>query len=403
MKFYKLTPQQRRKILAKEKINLAEIDDSTLDRLNNLSENVVGQIRLPLGVVENLIVNDQSYWVPMSVEEPSVVAAANHGASIFAQNGGAVTHSQRDGIYGQIVLKVNNDFSLANLKEKFPDYIDLANTEFASLVRHGGGVRNITADQKTDLVYLKVLVDPAEAMGANKTNSILEFLSQKMTNLPGVEEKLFAILSNYPSQLTTAKVKLTVDSVGGLEVAKKVALLAKIGYDDPFRAATNNKGIMNGVDSVLIATGNDYRGVEAATAVLASQSGQYRSLSSWKVEGSYLLGELTLPLAIGTVGGSISARKDVQQSFSILKEVDSAKLANIITTIGLANNLAALLAISTKGIQAGHMKLQARNVVATLDATEAEREAILTEMIATKQFSQSKAQELLLKLRKEEE
>lgn len=403
MKFYKLTPEQRREILAKENVNLANIDEDTLARLNNLSENVIGQVRLPLGVMENLIVNDQSYWVPMSVEEPSVVAAANHGASIFAKNGGVVAHSQRDGIYGQIVLKVSDNFSLDNLTAKFPGYLDLANTEFASLVRHGGGVRSIEAEQKEDLVYLKVLVDPAEAMGANKTNSILEFLSQKMAALPGVEEKLFAILSNYPSQLTTAKVKLSVDSVGGLEVAKKVALLAKIGYDDPFRAATNNKGIMNGVDSVLIATGNDYRGVEAATAVLASQSGQYRSLSSWKVEGDYLLGELTLPLAIGTVGGSISARKDVQQSFSILKDVNSAALANIITAVGLANNLAALLAISTKGIQAGHMKLQARNVVATLDATEAEREAILTEMIATKQFSQSKAQELLLKLRKEEE
>ena len=403
MKFYKLIPEQRREILAKENINLADIDDATLARLNNLSENVIGQVRLPLGVVENLLVNGQSYWVPMSVEEPSVVAAANHGANIFAKNGGVVAHSQRDGIYGQIVLKVSDNFSIDNLTARFSSYLDLANAEFASLVRHGGGVRSIEAEQKEDLVYLKVLVDPAEAMGANKTNSILEFLSQKMTGLPGVEEKLFAILSNYPSQLTTAKVKLNIDSVGGLEVAKKVALLAKIGYDDPFRAATNNKGIMNGVDSVLIATGNDYRGVEAATAVLASQSGQYRSLSSWKVEGDYLLGELTLPLAIGTVGGSISARKDIQQSFSILKDVNSAVLANIITAIGLANNLAALLAISTKGIQAGHMKLQARNVVATLDATEAEREAVLAEMIATKQFSQSKAQELLLKLRKEEE
>lgn len=403
MKFYKLTPQQRREILGKEKIDLAEIDDDILNRLNNLSENVIGQVRLPLGVVENLLVNGQSYWVPMSVEEPSVVAAANHGASIFAKNGGAVAHSQRNGIYGQIVLKVNTDFSLIKLKQKFSDYIDLANTRFASLVHHGGGVRGIEVNQKANLVYLKVLVDPAEAMGANKTNSILEFLSQKMAILPGVEEKLFSILSNYPSQLTTARVKLTVDDVGGLEVAKKIALLAKIGYNDPFRAVTNNKGIMNGVDSVLIATGNDYRGVEAATAVLASQSGQYRSLSSWKVKGDYLLGELTLPLAIGTVGGSISARKDIQQSFAILKDVDSATLANIITVIGLANNLAALLAISTKGIQAGHMKLQARNIVAALDATEAERAAILTKMIAMKQFSQSKAQELLIKLRKEEE
>ena len=403
MKFYKLTPQQRREVLAEENINLADINEKELAKLNNLSENVVGQVSLPLGVVENLIVNGKSYWVPMSVEEPSVVAAANHGASIFAQNSGVVADSQRDGIYGQIVLRVNNSFSLNELNDNFSEYIALANNEFASLVHHGGGVRSIEAIQKENLVYLKVLVDPAEAMGANKTNSILEFLSQKMTKLAGVEEKLFAILSNYPSQLTTAKVKLSVDTIGGLEVAKKIALLAKIGYDDPYRAATNNKGIMNGVDSVLIATGNDYRGVEAATAVLASQSGQYRSLSSWKVEGSYLLGKLTLPLAIGTVGGSISVREDIQQSFSILKNVNSTELANIITAIGLANNFAALLAISTKGIQAGHMKLQARNIVATLNATDIEREKVLTEMITSKEFSQSSAQELLLKLRKEEE
>lgn len=399
-KFYQLTPQKRREILAIENIKLAEIDNSTLDRLNNLSENVIGQVRLPLGVVENLLVNGQSYWVPMSVEEPSVIAAANHGANIFAQNGGVSAHSQRDGIYGQIVLRVNDNFSLDELKENFANYIALANDEFASLVKHGGGVKSIEAEQRKDLVYLKVLVDPAQAMGANKTNSILEFLSAKMTQVSGVEEKLFAILSNYPSQLTTAKVKIAVDSIGGLEVAKKVALLAKIGYDDPFRAATNNKGIMNGVDSVLIATGNDYRGVEAATAVLASQSGQYRSLSKWQLEGNFLVGELTLPLAIGTVGGSISARQDIQQSFSILKNVNSADLANIATAIGLANNLAALLAISTKGIQAGHMKLQARNVVATLDATEKEKELVLAKMIKTKKFSQSEAEAFLTNLRK---
>ncbi|MBP2057598.1 hydroxymethylglutaryl-CoA reductase [Lactobacillus colini] len=403
MKFYRLSPQERRKILVSEGIKLSQVDNSILERLNNLSENVVGQVRFPLSVVKNLIVNNKSYWVPMSVEEPSVVAAANHGANIFAKNGGILAHSQRDGIYGQIVLKVGDNFNLADLKERFPQYLELANTKFSSLVRHGGGVRAITARQEDNLVYLKVLVDPAQAMGANKTNSILEFLSQKMATLPNVKEKLFAILSNYPSQLTTANVKLKVSSLGGLKTAQKIALLSKIGNNDPYRAVTNNKGIMNGVDSVLIATGNDYRGVEAATAVLASESGQYRSLSSWQLEGQYLLGKLTLPLAIGTVGGSISAREDIQQAFSILKGVNSAELANIIAGVGLANNLAALLAISTKGIQAGHMKLQARNIVASLKATEAEREVVLAAMIKTKEFSQSKAEEILLKLRKKEE
>lgn len=214
MKFYQLEPEARRKLLQDEGIALGQIDDTVLRRLDELSENVVGQLRLPLGVVQNLIVNGQKYWVPMAVEEPSVVAAANHGASIFARNGGVTASSDRQGIYGQIVLKVNASFSLIELEKEFPHLVELANQKFSSLVRHGGGTRKITAVQKEDLLYLKVLVDPAEAMGANKTNSILEFLATKLEAHAGIDEKLFAILSNYPSQLTTVKVKLILRRLG---------------------------------------------------------------------------------------------------------------------------------------------------------------------------------------------
>lgn len=172
-------------------------------------------------------------------------------------------------------------------------------------------------------------------------------------------------MSNYPSQLTTAKVKIDPKTIGGIQIAQRIALLGQIGIDDPYRAVTNNKGIMNGADAALLATGNDYRAIEAATAVLASQDGQYRSLSKWTMSDGYLLGELTLPMAIGVVGGSIKARRDVQQSFAILgQKITSKTLAEIIVSVALANNLAALLAISTVGIQAGHMKLQARNIAA---------------------------------------
>ena len=171
---------------------------------------------------------------------------------------------------------------------------------------------------------------------------------------------------------------------------------------DPYRAVTNNKGIMNGADAVLIATGNDYRAIEAATAVLANHDGQYRSLSKWTMQGSYLVGELTLPMAIGVVGGSIKARHDVQQSFAILgQRITSKTLAEIIVSVALANNLAALLAISTVGIQAGHMKLQARNVVAELTDDEHERKQLLAAMISEKNYSESHAKELLAKIRKE--
>lgn len=401
MKFYQLTPKQRREILQSEGIKLEKIDDQVLARLDQLSENVIGQLRLPLGVVQNLQVNGHKYWVPMTVEEPSVVAAANHGANIFAQNGGVQAVSKRDGIYGQIVLRVNDDFVLAELENAFPHLIALANQKFASLVKHGGGTREITAKQINKLVYLRVLVDPAEAMGANKTNSILEFLSTKLVELPGVAEKLFAILSNYPSQLTTAKVKLDPATLGGKRVAEQIALLSKIGYEDPYRAVTNNKGIMNGADAVLLATGNDYRAIESATAVLASQTGQYRSLSKWTMEDGLLVGELTLPMAIGVVGGSIKAREDVQQSFAILGQVTSKQLAEIITGVALANNLAALLAISTVGIQAGHMKLQARNFVTELDANADEKKQVLAEMIARKDYSESYARKILQEIRKD--
>ena len=397
MKFYKLSPTERRKVLQEKGVDLSPITSQQLKNLNNLSENVVGSISLPLGLVENLLVNGKEYMVPMATEEPSVIAAANHGSKIFARHGGVTVINRRDGIYGQIVLQVNNDFKLEDLNKKVPELINLTNNNFASLVQHGGGVRKITSKQENSLVYLKVLVDPAQAMGANKTNAILEFLANTLLDFTGVKEKLFAILSNYPSQLATGKVSLPLSSVGGNEVAKKIVLLSEIGMQDPYRGATNNKGIMNGVDAVLIATGNDFRAVEAATGVLASENG-YHSLSNWKIENNQLIGELTLPMPIGVVGGSISVRQDIQDSYQILGKIESETLASIIIGIGLANNLAALLAISTAGIQAGHMSLQARNLVATLETSDKNKEIILKKMRKAKRYTLEDAQNFLQEL-----
>lgn len=400
-KFYQLPPEERRHFFEQEGIELSEIDSKTLNRLNRLSENVIGQVRLPLGIIPDLVVNKQKYIVPMAVEEPSVVAAANHASKIFNQNGGVEAISIRNGIYGQIVLKVTNNFDLNSFTQQFPELINQANQKFASLVKHGGGVRKIEASQKDNLVFLRILVDPAEAMGANKTNAILEFLGNKLEKQEDIEENLYAILSNYPTQLTTAKVSLNMDSVGGFKVAKKLVLLSKIGQNNVYRAVTNNKGIMNGIDSVLIATGNDYRGVEAATAVWANKSGNYTSLSKWKIENDRLIGELTVPLAIGVVGGSISAREDIKQSFNLLGQVSAKQLAEIIAATGLANNFSALLAISTKGIQAGHMKLQARNLVATLNANEEEKEEVLKKLQQSKRYTQEAALKFLGEIRKD--
>ena len=402
MKFYKLAPEKRREMLQKQGIKLDEIDPQVLRDLDLLSENVIGQLRLPVGLVQNLLVNGQNYQVPMVTEEASVVAAANNGAGIVAKAGGFTGTSQRDGIWGQIVMQVAENFEVSNLQEILPALIKKTNTYFASLVSHGGGVRKIELKQINDLLYIKVLVDPAEAMGANKVNSILEFMANELDDFAGIKQKLFAILSNYPSQITTVKAAIPVNLIGGTETARKIVLLSRIGQDDPMRAVTNNKGIMNGVDAVLLATGNDTRAVEAACGVFASKKGTYASLSKWQLENENLVGKLSIPLPIGTVGGSINTRKDVRQNYRILGEkITVEQLANIIAAIGLANNLAALLAISTKGIQAGHMKLQARNIVAVLDATTAEKKVVFQKIINSKKYSQSAAKEFLKEIREE--
>lgn len=401
MKFYELSAMQRRQYYLNKGINFVDIDATELDRLDQLSENVVSKITLPLGVVQELIVNEQTYCVPMCTEEPSVVAAANHGAKFFNLASGTKCICQRQGIYGQIICEINSQFNLVMLQNKLPNIIEAVNQKFDSLIKHGGGLRKIETFVKEDMLYLRTLVDPADAMGANKTNLILEDISQRLQKMTGISELLCAILSNYPSQFVQAKVEIPLQLVG-THLATKIAKLSRIGQVDPYRAVTNNKGIMNGVDAVLLASGNDYRAVESACGVQASSDGHYTSLSKWQIEENKLIGCLTLPLAIGVVGGSISARKDVQQSFSLLGKVNAQQLANIIASIGLANNFAALYAITSRGINAGHMKLQARNVVAQLEADHNQKKQVLNHMIANQKFTLTDAKQILELIRKQD-
>ncbi len=401
MKFYELSAMQRRQYYLNKGINFVDIDATELDRLDQLSENVVSKITLPLGVVQELIVNEQTYCVPMCTEEPSVVAAANHGAKFFNLAGGTKCICQRQGIYGQIICEITSQFNLGMLQNKLPNIIEAVNQKFDSLIKHGGGLRKIETFVKEDMLYLRTLVDPADAMGANKTNLILEDISQRLQKMTGISELLCAILSNYPSQFVQAKVEIPLQLVG-THLATKIAKLSRIGQVDPYRAVTNNKGIMNGVDAVLLASGNDYRAVETACGVQASIDGHYTSLSKWQIEENKLIGCLTLPLAIGVVGGSISARKDVQQSFSLLGKVNAQQLANIIASIGLANNFAALYAITSQGINAGHMKLQARNVVAQLEADHNQKKQVLNQMIANQKFTLTDAKQILELIRKQD-
>lgn len=410
MKFYELKAKQRREILKNEGYDLVKVDKKLLKKVDSLSENVIGTLTLPLSIVPKIIVNGQNYQVPMSTEEPSVVAAANHGSSIFNLNNGVQATSLRNGIWGQIVLRVSNDFDLELFKSKFAIYLDLLNHEFNSLIGHGGSIKQIKASQNNDLLKILVLVDPAQAMGANRVNTILEYFANYLVDEKNIDEKLFAILSNYPTQIAKAKVELKFETLTksakktiGRKIAQKIVLLSDIGQSDVFRSVTNNKGIMNGVDAVLLATGNDYRAVDSAISIYVQR---HASLTKWYVAGEKLIGEIELPLPIGVVGGSISVRPDILQNYNLIdktQRISVETLSEIIASIGLANNFAALNAIATSGIQAGHMKLQARNVVNTLKATDKQKEQIYQELLKFKKYNVSFAQDLLAKIKENED
>lgn len=421
-KFYQLTPAERRRYLIEHNKLAADIAPvSDLSVLNQLSENVIGSLSLPLAVVPRLIVNDVEYAVPMATEEPSVVAAANHGATIFNRAGGVIATSERQGIYGQVVFTVAADFNevqFAKFVAEIPTLVDRLNEQFSSLVDHGGGVHSITAQMIAGLLELKVLVDPAEAMGANKVNSIMEYLTTLLLPSEYLLDAQFAILSNFPTQLTTAKVwlpvnlldkKMTDEELEGKttdqarQIAQKFVTIADFGRESLLRAPTNNKGIMNGVDSVLLATGNDFRAVEAATHMYASEYGHYESLSSWALESShqidFLVGQVTLPLPIGVVGGSINVRPDVQEAFTLLGHPNVHEFATVVAAVGLANNFAAIYALATNGIQAGHMKLQARNMAVANGATIAELPDVLPLILAEKDFSSTRIKQIITRYR----
>lgn len=402
MKFYQLTPSERRKILLeKGRLKKLEPEIPNLAELNHLSENVIGSLSLPVGIVENLVVNQKSFDVPMATEESSVVAAGNHAAKIFQASGGVTAKSLREGLYGQAVFLVDESFSKFDFDQQIPKLIERVNAQFQSLVNHGGGLKSITANVEQDVLELEILVDPSEAMGANKVNSILEYLRDLVIAFPGILTSQFVILSNYPSQTATAQVTIPVEQLP-VGAAQKIAWMSEFGQENKLRAPTNNKGIMNGVDAVVLATGNDFRAVEVANQNLASKNHHYQSLSYWSIVDQNLIGQLTLSLPIGVVGGSINSRRDVQENLGIMGNPDVKALSEIIVAIGLANNFAALLAITTQGIQAGHMKLQLRNQLLAMNANEPEATAVINQAIAAKKYDQEFLQKLLNQIQSRE-
>lgn len=404
--FYQRDQATRQKLLASyaqltpQQIELIEQHDEPQQR--SMIENYLASYPLAEGVAINLLVNQQQYVVPMAIEEPSVIAAASNGAKIVMNNGGFQAESTNRLLTGQIVLTEIEDFDSfqAWIEQNRKQIIQVANDSRESLVLRGGGVKKVRLCRINDeFVSIDLLVDVQESMGANSVNTMSEAVGHWLSEQG--YSVLTAILSNSASEsLAHTSCRLSV-AVLGEQTAKQIAALSRFAQSDPERAVTHNKGIMNGIDAAVIASGNDWRAIEAGAHAYAARDGQYRGLSTWKIEGDELVGRITLPMSLGTVGGSMGILPMVTVNRQILKVETVAEMASVFASLGLAQNLAALKALATNGIQAGHMKLQAKSWAIELGASEAEIQQIVPLLRTVKTLDKTVVQELIQRVRGE--
>lgn len=415
--FSKFTYSERLKLLNEVNV-LSEQDMSYLKNgglqdiglAEKFVENVIGYFQLPMGVATNFNINGKDYVIPMAVEETSIIAAASKTAKWVRENGSITTEVIGTDIIGQIQFaKVQNfdRFEKQILQQK--NYlIESANREVAfGLVNRGGGVsdlkvRKLDRGDGFDMAIVHIYMNPCDAMGANVINQVCEFLKEPLEQFTS-EKVTMCILSNLvDSKITRATV--TMDNIDS-ELAQKIEEASRFAELDPYRAATNNKGVLNGIDPILIATGNDWRAVEAGIHAYASRDGQYRSITRWRKVDNKLVGVFEAPVIVGTVGGVTTLHPSAKISMKMLGVASANELSCIMAAVGLVQNLGALRALTTVGIIEGHMKLHIKNLSLGAGATEIEMPFVvkkLEEILALrKRISLSNAIEVLKDLRKQ--
>ena len=414
--FAKLSPTERIEALLKEGLLtwdeaqiLKEQKGLPLSIADQLTENVLSTFDLPFSLAPYFLINGRDYVLPMVTEEPSVVAAASFAAKLIQRSGGFTTQVHQRQMIGEIALTDVEDRNTASKRilEDKETLLQMANEAYPSIVKRGGGARDLWVENKGDFLIVYLAVDPKEAMGANMLNTMLEALTDRIQELSG-GQALMAILSNLATRsLVSARCAIDFKALSrnpeeAIEIAHRMELASQLAQVDPYRAATHNKGIFNGIDALVLATGNDWRAIEAGAHAYAAQSGSYKGLSHWtsQPKEKKLYGEITLPMPVATKGGSIGLNPTVQVSHRLLGEPSAIELAGIIASLGLAQNFAALKALVTTGIQAGHMKLQARSLALLAGAKEEEVPRLVTQLLENKPFNLEKAQTLLQELRK---
>jgi len=417
--FYKLPPAERLSRLAHrlgpEGVE-AYSSGLSLEAADMMVENVIGMFSLPCAAAVNFLINGEERIVPMVVEEPSVVAAVSHMAKLARDHGGFTATSDPSHMIGQIQIVPAGDANVCaeRLTAALPALRESSRGVHPRLEERGGGlvdllVRRVTYREEgrpeEPMVVLHVVLDVADAMGANIVNTLVEHLAPLVAEATG-ESIGLRILSNLADR-RCSRATVTIDPAGlatgdmaGEQVAHAIAAAWRFAWADPYRAATHNKGVMNGIDAVAVATGNDWRAIEAGAHAFCCRDGQYRPLTRWEVHSDGLLhGSIEVPMQFGTVGGPIRVHPTVQSNLKLLGVTGARELSAIAAAVGLAQNMGALKALVTVGIQQGHMRMHARSVAATAGAEPHEVGSVTTELERTRNFSVARARAVLRRLR----
>ena len=408
-RFFEKSRKDRLDVIA----NFANLTDEELDILNRndggvsfekadkMIENAIGTFALPLGVATNFKINEKDYVVPMVIEEPSVIAAASKGAKIARIKGGFDVTADESFSIGQIqILDIDVSSAIKQIKINSQKILELANSKSNTLSKMGKGAKEVSCKEidapSGKMLIVELLIDVGDAMGANVTNTMCEAVSPLIEEITG-GRALLRILSNYSTRrMVRAKAVFEKNAVGGENVVDNIISAFEFADNDVYRAVTHNKGVMNGIISVANAVGQDSRAIEAAVNAYAAKSGTYRSLSKWsKDDDGNLIGSLEIPLSVGIVGGIANIHSVSKVCAKILDVSSAQELACVMTATGLAQNYSAIRALSTEGIQKGHMRLHARNLAAAAGAATHQIDEIVQKMIEQKKISLDNAKELL--------
>ena len=412
--FYKLSMADRLKVV-KEFAGLTDDEAMALAGFGGLDpsipdkmvENAIGSFQLPLGIAVNFRINNKDYLVPMAIEEPSVIAAASNAAKMARERGGFWTSSTPPVMIGQVQVTGIRDPSRVThmILEKKREILEIANEQDPMLVKLGGGAKDLEVRIVNTLrgpnVIVHLLVDVKDAMGANAVNTMAEAVAPFVEQISGGRVYL-RILSNLAThRLARARAVWSKEAIGGEEVVDGVIEAYVFAEADPYRCATHNKGIMNGIDSVIIATGNDFRAIEAGAHSYAARSGSYKPLTTFeKTPDGDLVGTIELPMAVGLVGGATKVHPTAKACVKLLGVKSAQELGEIAAAVGLAQNLAALRALATVGIQRGHMTLHAKNIVASVGCPPELVDEACRIIIAEKKIRMDRAQEVVEELKR---